>query len=811
MIVQAPTGTGKTTRLPLALLEAGFAESGKILVLQPRRVAARATAGMMARTLGERVGETVGYQIRFDTQAGPKTAILVVTEGILSRRILSDPLLDGIACVVLDEFHERSLHTDLAIALVRELLGIREDLRLVVMSATLDALPLQEYLGHCACIHVKAPAHPLSIRYLGDAPPKAFLDQLATGLEMVLSDAGDDGGDVLVFLAGAPEIHRAQRFLSERSWPVEVVTLFGGMSAADQDRVLQPGNQRRIVLATNIAETSLTLPKVTAVLDSGWQKLASFDVGRGIDRLDMCRISQASAQQRAGRAGRLGPGRAVRMWSEQRQLMLKPFEIPDIHRLDLANFLLHILDFHGPEVERFPFFDPPTTQALAAARNLLGQLHAIAGDGRLTRLGKTLVRLPLPPRLGALLEKARHLGKAEQGVLWCALLSESQPKDGWRRLSDLEHGYQMDAGGKSDSAMSSGLVRRITAVRKQLWRMTQTAGNAKPSLCVGEDVNVLQQCLLAAYPDRVFQVRKQGSGVMVGGRGVTWEAMTDLQVSDLAVALDLRDGLQQGQSARLGMYEKVSRESVLLHLPVETSREVYFDSATQSVQAVERTCLQNLILEECPAASVDAFEIATAMAQEVAGRLKEFLPKDDAGQSLLLRLQLAHRHLPDYAWPDVSTQGLCDLLPQLCMGHRKLGSLKALDWYGALRNQLSWNQLQILDKELPERITVPSGSHIKINYQHAFEATGQPVLAVRLQECFGMRETPRLAGGKLPLLLHLLAPNMRPAQVTQDLENFWNTTYAEVRKELRQRYPKHFWPENPWEAQAVKGTKRHKP
>jgi len=797
VIVQAPTGTGKTTRVPLALLDAGVATNGQILVLQPRRIAARATAGMMARHRGEACGQTVGYHIRFDRKAGPKTKVLVVTEGILTRKLLSDPLLEGIDCIVLDEFHERSVHTDLALAFVKELWSIRDDLKLVVMSATLDADPLVNYLGHCPVVDVKAPTYPLEIRYRHcdgmPHPGKPVTD----GLQDLFDDDGDDGGNILVFLPGAGEIRAVMRELQQRRWPAELLALHGSQSTEAQDRVLQASDRRRIILATNIAETSLTLPGVTAVVDWGFQKIVNHDLGKGIDRLDLVRISQASATQRAGRAGRVGPGRVIRLWSEQRHVMLPEHETPEILRIDLAGMLLQVLDYHGPDLEDFPFYQRPPGDAIHRATSLLQELDAVDGHGRITEKGRQLSKLPLSPRLGAILERSAKLGCLESGASWCALLSDRPGNLNVVTFKGIWEAFESQP----------FRFNRCEAIRKQLLKLGRRHWPLPKKNPLADDA-LLENCLLAGFPDRLCRRRKQGSGVMVGGRGVQLADRSQSLESDLFLALDIGERGRSRTAAILNLVQPISLETAKTTLPIETSDDYRFDEKTEGIQAIRRICFRDLVLEEKPVGVIDKDEMGKALAKAAAAQFESVFQPDAKTQILLARLKLAKKFLPEKDWPDVSEDGLIRMLPIVCQGKRRFDDIRRLDWHSWILNRMSWRLQKLLESEFPERWEVPSGSKPKIDYLQAFQTTGLPVLAVRLQECFGMSETPRIAAKQLPILLHLLAPNMRPVQVTQDLVNFWNTTYSQVRKELRQRYPKHAWPENPWEAQAIRGVPR---
>ena len=799
VIIQAPTGTGKTTRVPLALLDAGLAGDGQILVLQPRRIAARATAAMMASHLGEVCGGRVGYHIRFDRKASRQTKILVVTEGILTRKLLSDPLLEGVNCVVLDEFHERSIHTDLALAFVKELWSIRDDLKLIVMSATLDAAPLVDYLNHCPVVRVEVPAHPLDIRY-DDGHGGLFpAEPVRKALKNLLEDEADDGGNILVFLPGVGDIRAVMRELQARKWPADLLALHGSQSASQQDLALSHGANRRIILATNIAETSLTLPGVTAVVDWGFQKIVNHDAGKGIDRLDLVRISQASATQRAGRAGRTGPGRVIRLWPKQRHLMLSSHEVPEILRIDLAGMLLQVLDFHGPRLDDFPFYQRPPADALERAFSLLQDLGGVDEGGRITPNGRKLSKLPLSPRLGAILSRAAELGCLEAGAAWCALLSDRPKAQNVHHFDDLWKTFQSNP---SDFRRCESIRKQLLSLGKRHWPDSAASYRGGRSR--------LEACLLAGFPDRLCRRRQQESGIMVGGRGVQLAKRDTKLDCDLFLALDLGERGRSRTAAVVDIIQPVSLENTIEYLKTAKVSIHTFDEEREAVRALQQIQFRDLVLDEKPASTIDDGEVARVLAEAAGDRFDRVFQPGKKTQILLARLQLAEKYLDDGNWPDVSHEGLKSWLPEICLGMRSLEKVRRFDWHAWVWNQLTWHQRQLLDQELPESWKVPSGSKPKIDYLEAFQTTGLPVLAIRLQECFGMTETPRVARNRLPILLHLLAPNMRPVQVTQDLVNFWNTTYSEVRKELRQRYPKHAWPENPWEAKAIRGVPRRK-
>lgn len=808
LVLQAPTGTGKTTCVPLALLKAGFAREGQILVLQPRRVAARATAARMAGLLGEPLGKTVGYQVRFEKKATKQTKILVVTEGILTRRFLTDPLLETIQTVILDEFHERSLHSDLAIAVLKELMSIRDDLHCLVMSATLDAESISGFLDNCPIVKVERPGFPLSIEYGRDLPYQELNLAIQQALHQLLADPEDDGGDILIFLPGAGEIRRLMEYLSRETLPAKIVALHGSLTPREQDAVLNPSNQRQIICATNIAETSLTLPRVTAVIDSGYQKQARFDFGRGMNRLDLGRISQASAAQRAGRAGRTAPGRVIRLWSEQRQWLLQAFEEPEIMRVDLASFLLTLLDFHGPDLDDFELFQRPPVQAFDAGFHVLSMVGALDKNKRMTPLGRALGRLPLNPRLASILKASEAKTCVPLGVRLCALLSETIPKNCSPNLLEVLQRFETWQRTKIEQDPSiRRYFQKVHAIAIQLSKGTLASITKLKSDEIGEASLAL---ILAGFPDRVCRMKPSGMGLIYGNRGIEIHKKEGAPKHNYLIALQLKDMGSNAKPAKVFCYLPASLAGLQNGLTMEKVLSSDLDLKKPSLTIMERYQFGNLVLLERPAKGVDAEYLSQSIAAAGSQHFARFFCPSPQAELLLLRLKLAKKFMPEIQWPDVSVERLIQALPSLCSGFKKMEQLEAINWANYLVGLLSWQQRTLLDQELPERLEVPSGSHVRIEYGKAFEATGFPVLAVRLQECFGLRRTPRLAKGRLPVLMHLLAPNNRPVQVTQDLENFWNTTYAEVRKELRQRYPKHAWPENPWQAEAIRGVPRRR-
>ncbi len=832
LVIVAAPGAGKTTRVPPAIRKAPglLPPDQSILVLQPRRIAARATAARIAEEQGWTLGREVGYHVRFDHRASKNTRLMVLTEGILSRLLLDDPFLESVGAVVLDEFHERSLHTDLAIALLREIQeSVRPDLRLIVMSATLDAEPVSRFLGRAPILRAESRPHPVAIEYL-PAPASTPLPQRVRSAVRHAMDQNDDPGDVLVFLPGAEEIRRCADQLADlahdRNWLV--LPLHGSLPADDQDRALRPADRPKIVLATNVAETSLTIEGVRTVIDSGLARQASHDPSRGVDRLQLVRISKASAAQRAGRAGRTGPGRCLRLWETRDERGMPEFETPEIRRVDLASTLLLLHSWGAADPRRFPWYESPPEDALDGAESLLVRLDALEGHPpRLTETGRALLGLPLHPRLGRLLLAADHLGDPRSGATLAALLSEKDvllPTDrapgrnepAHRGESDLlprlDRFEEAEASRFAGSLRSAGIdphaARRVAAARDQFLRALPHPRNQGAEPLPDE---TLLWLLLLAYPDRVVRRRPNdpSAGVMVGGRGVRLDSSSIVREAPFFLALDPRDDDRaRARELRVRLASAIQPEWLDSLYPGALTRErvVRVDEDRERVvgAVVERG--GDLVLRESPHAAVDPTEGTERLADWLFPRLVEFVRQREGAAAWLDRLEALRTWRPDLDVPAFDAESLREILLQDAPGALSTADLDRLPWPSLLRRRLGHAHAQQMDALAPETITVPTGNRIRLQYH----ADGRPpVLAVRLQELFGLRETPSVAGGQVAVLLHLLGPNFRPVQVTSDLSSFWANTYAQVRKELRARYPRHSWPEDPLNAAPeAKGTRR---
>ncbi|TVR05161.1 MAG: ATP-dependent helicase HrpB [Deltaproteobacteria bacterium] len=818
LVIEAPPGAGKTTRVPPALLESGVAGDGRILVLEPRRVAARAAARRMAEERGEAVGNTVGYHVRFDRVAGPNTRILVITEGLLLRMLQDDPFLEGVTAVVVDEFHERSLHADLALALCRRVQEeVRPDLRLVVMSATLDAEPVARFLGDCPRVRSEGRTFPVDVVHL---PGREGLSLEGHVVRAVREVIRSEEGDVLVFLPGVGEIRRTMDALGPlaQETGLDVLPLYGDLSPEDQDRAIRPGRRRRVVVSTNVAETSVTIDGVRTVVDSGLQRRSEFDQSVGFDRLVLRRISRASATQRAGRAGRTAPGRCVRLWSEGETASMEAYEPPEIGRMDLAGPVLQLLCWGERDVHAFPFFESPGAAAIDDALERLRLLGAL-NEGGVSALGQAMARLPTGPRLARLLVEGKALGIPGMAATAAAIVEErdvfargeNEPNrpsgsDVLDRLEALESGSERHAG----RSLLRGARGRIRRVARQLERALDRVP-LPPALAAGTDDaprDRLRRALLAAWPDRVTLAREEESrrGVMVGRRGVRLSARSALAPDErLWLSIELGAGQRGRHSDTLVHVASAVEREWLPAEAMRTGTEVEFDPEREQVMAFERTCWHDLVLEERVVPLEDPLRTAEVLAEAVRARPAEALALERPEVAALrARIAWVGRLMPELNMPAMDEDAVAEQAEKLCWGRRSLAELRRIP-AGELEGAwLDHRQREALQREAPTHLAVPSGRRVPLQWRE----DGPPVLAARIQEFFGWRDTPRVIGGRVGVLLHLLAPNGRPQQVTEDLESFWTNTYPEVRRELRARYAKHFWPEDPWNAPPTSRTRK---
>jgi ATP-dependent helicase HrpB len=809
LVLRAAPGAGKTTRVPVALLDAGLS-GGTVLVLEPRRIAARAAADYVATARGGTVGGEVGYRVRFEHRGGPETRLWFVTEGIFGRRLADDPFLDDVGVVVLDEFHERHLQGDLALAVVRELQdSVRPDLKLAIMSATLETDALARHLPDATVLTSEGRAHPVAIAWAPPAPRQRLSEHVA-GL---VRDALREPGDVLVFLPGAAEIRRTAEALGVLR-DVDVVPLHGDQPLHEQQRALRAGPRPRVVLATNVAETALTVEGVMTVIDSGLARRARFDPRHGLDRLVIAPISRAAAEQRAGRAGRLGPGRCVRMWSREEHAGRRDHETPEILRLDLTRTVLELRAWGARDAGTLPWLDPPPPASLAHAERLLVGLGAVdAESGALTDVGRRMLALPASPRLARMQVEAAAAGAGAAGALLAALAGErdvllagrafggdrvDRPSGPSDLLVRAELFRDAERRGFSASAcralgLDSRAVRAVARARRQLAR-TSRGGDADPDR--------LLRCVLAGFPDRVCRRRAPGTdrAVMVGGAGVVLAPGSVVREDDLFVAVDLEGGGRQ-PDAIVRIASAVRREWLAALFPgaVATDTALIYDEAREAVVQRRRERYADLVLGETVRTDVDRARAGALLADAVIAdpALLARVVADEA--PLLARLGFLASAMPECGLPVDPLPLISHAVRACAAGTRSVAELRESDLAGVLRGLLTHAQRAALERDAPSRFRLPSGREVPI----AYEADRAPWVAARIQELFGLRETPRLAGGRVPLVVHVLAPSHRPVQVTDDLASFWRTTYFEVRKQLRGRYPKHAWPEDPLAARPA--------
>lgn len=846
LVLVAPPGAGKTTRVPPAILRAGLlpADHPALIVLQPRRVAARSTAARIAEEQGWTLGQEVGYQVRFERRVTAGTRIRIQTEGILTRQILADPFLESVGAVILDEIHERSIHGDLALALVKEIQReVRRDLMIVAMSATLDAAPVARFLGDCPIIRVDGRTHPVAVSY-GPGTTRTLVESTGDAILDILADPSDRG-HVLVFLPGMAEIRRVRgRIESEaRKAGAIVIPLHGSLSTADQDRALCPSPSRKIILSTNIAETSLTIDGVSTVIDGGLARVAHYDSERGFDRLSLERISRASADQRAGRAGRTGPGRCVRLWSESQHRGLAEHEVPEIHRVDLCETVLALHSWGITEPSTFPWFERPELDRLAGAERLLVMLGAVEDQTRrITALGGRLHALPVHPRLGRLLIAASDAGRPFEGASVAALLSEKDLMDrgagsvgpngplaargarsGGREGSDvlvrldLLEAAEHDAFSPRlrDSGVDPIAARQIIRVRDNLLRLCGRLqpGDASDSgaACTSDDLETsIQKWLLLAYPDRV--VRRRAStetGVMVGGRGVRLDPRSVVREGPFFLAIDPQEDRRRGVlELQVRIASSIEREWLESHHPslVRKEHSVRFDEQKRRVIGVTESWYLDLLFHEDTSITLDPAQGARTLAEVIKPRARAWFCQKPEAADWLARVSFLRRTLPELTLADFCDETFAELVEKACLDWRttRLEDLDRLDQVALLRGRLTRTELQLLDQNAPISLTLPNGRTAKLVYEEG----RPPILAVRVQDLFGWIETPRIAQGRVPVLLHLLGPNHRPVQITDDLRGFWITTYFQVRKDLRARYPKHAWPEDPLHAPPIARPRR---
>lgn len=818
VVVTAPPGSGKTTLVPAAVLD-DIPSPGTVVLLQPRRLAARAVAHRIARLRGSSLGGEVGYQVRFDARVSRQTRLVVETTGIMLRRLVDDITLPGIAAVVLDEFHERSLEMDLILGmLVRLRQTVRPDLRVVVMSATLAAEPVARLLGarsdrHQACpiISAEGTMFPVEMRYLPHGDRRDMIDVVADSVHEALRATS---GHLLVFLPGVGEIRRAHERLGPGATRQghAVLPLFGDLPPEDQDRVIDDVGRRKIILATNVAETSVTIPGVTAVIDSGLARQVRVSPATGLPRLTLVPIAKAAADQRAGRAGRTEAGICWRLWDEASHQHRPAAEPPEAVREDLAGPLLQLLALG--EAKNFPWLDPPPPESIERASDLLRHLGAIRRDERgrdgITSLGEVLVALPAHPRLARLLVSGAERGVLQEAATAAALLSERDPfrtprhgtgprdRQTRRTRSDVvDRVRAIDAFAGGSPILDASLdphpagAHAVLRAADQLARLVDRPRVPRPS----DPDAALMRALLDAFPDRLARQRagSQDRGTLVGGRGVRL-TFSHVRGEPLFLAIDVQDA---GGEADVRIASALERdwldEEPLASANLQVSQTLLWHPSRKQVEARLQTTWGDLLLDETPSPIRDTAAAAAILAQEAASDpLRVVPPSDSAAGSFLARTRWLASAAPDLELPLLDDKALVDMLPDLCFGLRSFEELKATDWLSRLHTLVGYQRVAEIDRLAPTHLEIKGKRHPLI-----YEPGRPPILAVKIQALFGIRETPRIAGGRISVLLHLLGPNHRPQQVTDDLAGFWERTYPQVRKDLRGRYPKHPWPENP--------------
>ncbi len=807
-MLEAPPGAGKTTQVPLALLDAPWLAGRKILMLEPRRVAARSAALFMAKQLGEPVGETVGYRIRFENKVSARTRIEVVTEGILTRMLQDDPLLEGVGALLFDEFHERHLSADLGLALALDVQDqLRDDLRIVVMSATLDGERLANFLD-APRLSSAGRSYPVDVSHFPARRDEALEAQTRRAVEQALAE---HPGDVLVFLPGQREINKVQAALSPspQGEGFDVLPLHGELPIEHQSRVLQldPDGRRRVVLATNVAESSVTLPGVRVVIDAGLAREPRYDPNSGFSRLDAVAISQASADQRAGRAGRVAAGWAWRLWPQSQRL--EPQRRPEMMQVELASLALELAAWGSDDLR---FVDPPPVGALAAARELLQRLGALSSDNTITALGKRMLSLGTHPRMAAMLLSATNTREQALAADLAALLEARDPlRQGGDALAARWRALAAFRNGRAPHDANRSALAAIDAAAKQ-WRRRLRCDGAPPA---DIEAHELGDLLAHAFPDRIAvqhpsdPMRYQ----LANGRSARQFDNSDLRGEPWLVISELRHDPRDALILRAAPVDEVRLRR---DFPTRFRQQdvVRWNGSKRALEARRESSFERIVLDSRPAGQVNPAHAARALTDAVQELGLDALPWTENLQQWRGRVMGLRHWMPELGLPDLSDAALLATLDHWLLpaftGKTRLDALPEEALGEALKSGIDWNTRQLIDRHAPVRISVPSGMDRRIDYTLDDDGVTPrpPVLAVKLQELFGLADTPRIADGRVPLLLHLLSPGGKPLQVTGDLKNFWQNTYAEVKKEMKGRYPRHPWPDDPWSATA---THRAKP
>jgi ATP-dependent helicase HrpB len=792
-VLVAPPGAGKTTRVPLVLLDEPWANDKKILVLEPRRLAARAAAARMAATLKEQVGNTVGLRVRFGSKISKRTRIEVVTEGVFTRLALNDPALASVAAVLFDEFHERSLDADLGLALAREVQqGLREDLKLLVMSATLDGARVAALLGDAPVIESQGRSFPVETRYLGRDARERIENQVTDAVQRALRA---EPGSLLVFLPGAGEIRRTETLLNERiaAPDVDIVALYGALDAREQDRAIAPAppGRRKVVLATSIAETSLTIENVRVVIDSGLSRVPRYEPDVGLTRLETVRVSRAAADQRRGRAGRTEPGVCYRLWDEPQTGSLEPYTKPEILSADLSSFVLDLAQWGAADPGKLAFLDPPPAAALSEARALLTELGALDAQRRITDEGRRLRALPLPPRLARMVVDAAAQGAGQLATEIAAVLTERGVGG-----DDVDLRHRLDQFRRDRS-------HRGEDARAMVKRWSDTAGGKQRSGDYSSG-----SLLALAYPDRIAKNRGGGTGafLLANGRGGIVDPASSLAREPFLAVAELSG---TAAASRIVLAAPITVDEIESRFTdrIEDRETVTFDAGSASLRARRSRRLGALVLADRPKAVVPTDETARMLAAGIAQLGIDKLPWTKSLRQWRDRVMFLRRAEGD-EWPDLSDASLAarahDWLEPILMFKTALDEISLDEFDTALTALVPWKLRRRLDAEAPTHFTAPSGSHVPIDYA----AEAGPKLSIRVQELFGLAQHPSIAGGRVPLTIELLSPAQRPVQVTRNLPGFWRGSYAQVKAEMRGRYPKHPWPDDPLSAPATRRAKR---
>jgi ATP-dependent helicase HrpB len=824
-VLVAPPGAGKTTRVPLVLLEESWAKDKKILVLEPRRLAARAAATRMASTLDEQLGDTVGLRVRFGSKTSKRTRIEVVTEGVFTRLVLDDPSLEGVAAVLFDEFHERSLDADLGLALARDAQqGLRDDLKLLIMSATLDGARIAALLGSAPVVESKGRNFPVETRYLGRDPRERIERQAADAVERALRA---EKGSLLVFLPGAGEIRRTEILLKERirDPAVDIVALFGALDTSEQDRAISPSSpsRRKVVLTTSIAESSLTIEGVRVVIDSGLSRIPCYEPDVGITRLETVRVSRASADQRRGRAGRTEPGICYRLWDEPQTGSLEAYTRPEILSADLSSFVLDLAQWGTADPGKLTFLDLPSQTALSEARALLTALGAIDDAGRITEEGRKLRQLPLPPRLARMVVDAAEEDASELAATIAAIVTERGLGGNDVDLRQRVEQFRRDRSHRAEEARA--MVRRWASlyspsperegtagkadragVNNKVTRAPH-AGRAKTPFTDGA-MERLGTILSLAYPDRIAKNRggSVNTFLLVNGRGGHVDASSLLAHEPFLAIAELTGA---ATSSRIVLAAPITLAEIEERFGdrIEDREAISFDSGSASLRARRTQRLGAIVLSEQPKQVTPTSDTARILAKGIVSLDLNPLPWGKAALQFRTRVQFLRGTEGD-EWPDLSSEGLArstaDWLEPLLMDKTACSEISSHELSEAMLNLVPWNMRRRLDAEAPMHFIAPTGSQVSIDY----ESEQGPTVSIRVQELFGLATHPSIADGRVPLTIELLSPALRPVQVTRDLPGFWRGSYTDVKVEMRGRYPRHPWPDDPLHAPA---TRRAKP